>query len=142
MSSGPAQAILDVETIDRISKVGRHSSEFLYTVANEPSVGMHHVSDHIRRNIPKPVTEHTAQGSRDEKRDEADADYSIEVLEGVNKLESFDNISKLLESSMNSLAILYKESMNRSRSGTPQNMARPSSRGLINNDEVIQPKQF
>ncbi|PRP86256.1 hypothetical protein PROFUN_05397 [Planoprotostelium fungivorum] len=141
MSSSPAQAILDVETIDRISKVGRHSSESLYTIANEPSVGMHHVSDHIRRNIPKVVETRREMIKLSAQLDEAtaDADYSIEVLEGVNKLESFGNISKLLEYSMNSLAILYKESMNRSRSGTPQNMARPSSRGLINNDEVIRP---
>lgn len=65
----PQTNILDLETIDRVSKgdrlrylhlvcliqlvVGRQTSELLYMLANEPSVGLHHVSDHIRRNVPK-----------------------------------------------------------------------------------------
>lgn len=46
---------LDASTAKLMYQTSQEMSSYIQQVANEPTIGLFHVQDHIRRNIPKNV---------------------------------------------------------------------------------------
>lgn len=46
---------LDVETSKKIDRLHINMSKYLHKMSNEPSIGLFHVQEHIRKTVPKYV---------------------------------------------------------------------------------------
>jgi hypothetical protein len=49
----PISTIENNELIQKILYINKNISEYLYLLANEPSIGLYHVTEHVKRTIPK-----------------------------------------------------------------------------------------
>lgn len=108
--------MLDYETKEKVRKVAKSTSDYLTRVANEPSVGLYHVQDHIRRSIPKFVDIQREVRSTQEKTEEVilDVDYSLATVKSLHGLPTFTNVNELMNSSIARLQKMNQAKMQES----------------------------
>jgi len=101
---------LDTDTTHRLLRGNRKMSEFLHHLANEPSIGLYHVSDHVRRTVPKTVDlKKTLKATCKAVEDlHYDMDYTMRTVESLNELQSFKNMNGLLKQATNILEMIAK----------------------------------
>lgn len=46
---------IDTDSAKRIERVNLRLSKYLHQLGNEPSLGLYHVSEHIKKSVPKSV---------------------------------------------------------------------------------------
>lgn len=92
---------LDGETIERLNRVCKNSSEYINLLANEPSIGLYHVEHHIQKSVPKLVQVKKEFKTLDTKVNETgyDMDYALRTIKGLHECTTFSTISLLLEQS-------------------------------------------
>eukprot|EP01123_Difflugia_compressa_P006303 TRINITY_DN1848_c0_g1_i1.p1 TRINITY_DN1848_c0_g1~~TRINITY_DN1848_c0_g1_i1.p1 ORF type:complete len:236 (-),score=67.13 TRINITY_DN1848_c0_g1_i1:160-801(-) len=96
---------LDEDTTNRLLRGSRKMSEYLHTLANEPSIGLYHVCDHISRNVPKTVETKKSLKATNKKVEDLnyDMDHTIRTVRNLNELDTFKNIKQLLNDSITTL---------------------------------------
>ena len=74
-------------------------NESLMTAANEPSLGLYRLQEHVIGTVPKLVRERQSVESVKErlKGVNFDMEYDMEAIKCIGKIKSFDNISSELQ---------------------------------------------
>lgn len=77
-------------------------SQFLYNLANEPSVGLFHVNDHIRRAVPRLVTvrQETLHQKAELDKSSCDVDDLLPEVRTIANLQAFKRINALLNKTL------------------------------------------
>jgi hypothetical protein len=77
-------------------------SQFLYNLANEPSIGLYHVNDHVRRTVPRLVTVRKDIDHQKVEMDKSscDVDEILPTVRTISGLESFKSIKSILTRSI------------------------------------------
>ncbi|KYR02686.1 hypothetical protein DLAC_00145 [Tieghemostelium lacteum] len=96
------QLTLDITTADTIFRTNKKISDYFHQLANEPTIGLYHVQDHIRRNVPKNVTNKREIANLTARVEEKslDIEYSKKTVESIKEITTFDNILALLDRTM------------------------------------------
>jgi len=99
-----------VETLEHIARANKDISEYLHLLANEPSIGLYHVQEHIRRSVPKLVQMKTDLKQKCQVIDEAsfDVDYTLLTVKSLHGMTTFGNVKAVLDA-----AIQTTDSINR-----------------------------
>ncbi|EGG16011.1 hypothetical protein DFA_09683 [Cavenderia fasciculata] len=100
----PQQVLLtlDANTAESILKSNKKISDYIHHLANEPSVGMYHVQEHIRKAVPKNVTlKKEVKNLTSHIEDISyNVDDSIKAIQSINEITTFNHIHELLVSSI------------------------------------------
>ncbi|KAN0021918.1 hypothetical protein ACTFIU_004063 [Dictyostelium citrinum] len=117
---------LDASTAKLMYQTSQEMSSYIQQIANEPTIGLFHVQDHIRRNIPKNVELKKNIKALGEKIEEKsfDIDYSTKTIKTFSEIQTFSNISSLLQQSIERANKLVN---NKSLLFVNSQMAAPSS---------------
>ncbi|GAM23986.1 hypothetical protein SAMD00019534_071610, partial [Acytostelium subglobosum LB1] len=106
----PQQAplTLDTNTAELITKTNKKISDYVHQIANEPSVGLFHVQEHIRKAVPKNVTLKKDMKSLSTHIEEVsyevnDSTSTVQIFAEIN---TFDHIHKMLLSSIDKVSKL------------------------------------
>ncbi|EGC28781.1 hypothetical protein DICPUDRAFT_159733 [Dictyostelium purpureum] len=93
---------LDMTTAKLMYQTNQEMSSYIQQIANEPTIGLFHVQDHIRRNIPKNINLKNNIKDLGDKIEEKsfDIDYSTKTIQSFKEIETFSNISNLLQASI------------------------------------------
>jgi hypothetical protein len=90
---------LDKSILESVTKANKKLGEFFYVLANEPSVGLYHVQEHIRKTIPK-NTEIKREIRKKYQSIEAityDINFSIQTVKSLHDLNTFIDIKSSME---------------------------------------------
>merc|ERR1711879_947966 len=95
VSTGPHWN-LDVDSVKKIDRMHLNMSKYLHRMSNEPSLGLFHVQEHIRRTVPKIVTLKKDLDTSNAKVSSMtyDIEDSSKIVNTLKGLESFRNIKK------------------------------------------------
>jgi len=90
---------------DQIQKANRKFSEYFHYLANEPSIGLYHVQEHVRKTIPRNSELKKDLKKKSQLLEEVtyDVDYSLSAVRGLVDLTTFTNIKALIEQSVATL---------------------------------------
>ncbi|EFA83266.1 hypothetical protein PPL_04056 [Heterostelium album PN500] len=107
----PTQVVpltLDANTADSIFKANKKISDYVHQIANEPSVGMYHVQEHIRKTIPKNVAIKKEIRELDTHIEELmyNVDDSSATIQSIAEIQTFNHIHDLLLSSIDKVSKL------------------------------------
>jgi hypothetical protein len=93
---------IDTDTIGRLNKANQRMSQFLYNLANEPSVGLYHVNDHIRRTVPRLVTSRQEIHHHKVEMDKTSCDIEeiLPTVRTIGSLTAFKSMQSLLQKSI------------------------------------------
>eukprot|EP01124_Arcella_intermedia_P033282 TRINITY_DN7933_c0_g1_i1.p1 TRINITY_DN7933_c0_g1~~TRINITY_DN7933_c0_g1_i1.p1 ORF type:complete len:208 (-),score=59.09 TRINITY_DN7933_c0_g1_i1:77-664(-) len=107
LKSPPLKVVhhLDEDTKTRALRGSRKMSEYLHHLANEPSIGLYHVCDHIIRNVPRSVeTKKILKTSNKSVEDlNYDMDFTIRTVRNLHDLDTFTNLKQLITESTKTL---------------------------------------
>eukprot|EP00026_Physarum_polycephalum_P015860 Phypoly_transcript_16650.p1 GENE.Phypoly_transcript_16650~~Phypoly_transcript_16650.p1 ORF type:complete len:241 (+),score=35.44 Phypoly_transcript_16650:128-850(+) len=101
---------LDRSIVEGVNKANKKLGEFFYLLANEPSVGLYHVQEHIRKTIPK-NTEMKREIRKKYQNIEAmtyDVNFSIQTVKSLHDLTTFQTIKETMDNCINMLNSLNK----------------------------------
>mmetsp|Transcript_28225 Transcript_28225/g.39867 ORF Transcript_28225/g.39867 Transcript_28225/m.39867 type:complete len:215 (-) Transcript_28225:2316-2960(-) len=89
---------IEVETAEKLAKANKSSTEFLYLLANEPSIGLYHVQEHVRKSVNKFSETKAEMKKNSEAITEAlvDVDYALLTVKSLVGLKTFSNIQTML----------------------------------------------
>lgn len=93
----------------KVKRASLSVNETVHMIANEPSLGLYRVQQHIKKTLPKVVN---ASNDMKKTNDQIkglvyDADYATDAIESItNSNEAFSNIEKLLRESTSNAAII------------------------------------
>eukprot|EP01130_Rhizamoeba_saxonica_P016555 TRINITY_DN7670_c0_g1_i1.p1 TRINITY_DN7670_c0_g1~~TRINITY_DN7670_c0_g1_i1.p1 ORF type:complete len:268 (-),score=64.50 TRINITY_DN7670_c0_g1_i1:184-987(-) len=95
----PLKRGLDRDTAERVVRGYKEVSEYLHRLANEPSVGLHHVTDHVRRNVNVLAELKKTLKIQGKKLDDMsyDIDSAILVLRPLHEINTFSSILHLVK---------------------------------------------
>jgi len=90
---------LDTDTAERVIKTTKKTSSFFHLLANEPSLGLFHVQEHIRKNAPKLGDIKKEMGKKATNIEEIsyDLNYSLQTIQSLHDLTTFENIKVKLD---------------------------------------------
>eukprot|EP01121_Diplochlamys_sp_Union-15-3_P004651 TRINITY_DN14840_c0_g1_i1.p1 TRINITY_DN14840_c0_g1~~TRINITY_DN14840_c0_g1_i1.p1 ORF type:complete len:236 (-),score=48.60 TRINITY_DN14840_c0_g1_i1:95-802(-) len=101
---------LDSDTTERIVRANKKMCEYLHNLANEPSIGLYHICDHIKRSVPKLVT--LKKSLRKDTKAVDDFNYDLEstllTIRGLGQFQGFDEIQKILISCMTTVEMINR----------------------------------
>jgi len=102
---------LDEDTTNRVIRGSKKMSEYLHHLANEPSIGLYHVCDHVSRNVPKSVeTKKSLKASNKTVEDlNYDMDYTIRTVRNLHDLDTFKNIRQLITDSIATIEMIKQK---------------------------------
>lgn len=111
---------LDSTSAEQIVKLQTHSSTYVKKLANEPSIGMFEVQEHVHRAVPRlgEVVRRLNKSKQSFTDITYDVDYSIITVKSWQEMHSFQRIKRLLSAS-----IMTLESMNEGKPPLNLNMA-------------------
>ncbi|XP_065830491.1 uncharacterized protein [Oscarella lobularis] len=103
---------IDPKTEKKVKQVSDKVSECLHIVANEPSLGLYRLQEHVRRSVPALVSvKKEVNGAKEKVQGLVyDAEYGIKTLETMSGIESFSAVQEHLKA-----AIDYKRRLNAKR---------------------------
>lgn len=93
---------LDTNTTIRVSRASNKLSEFLHHLANEPSIGLFHVSEHITRSVPKNIEmkKQLKESNRAAEELSYGLDSTLITVKDFGDINTFTSIKSLLLQSM------------------------------------------
>eukprot|EP01126_Amoeba_proteus_P047701 TRINITY_DN5465_c0_g1_i12.p1 TRINITY_DN5465_c0_g1~~TRINITY_DN5465_c0_g1_i12.p1 ORF type:complete len:321 (-),score=61.35 TRINITY_DN5465_c0_g1_i12:142-1104(-) len=93
---------LDHETASKVTDASAKMSELLHIMANEPSVGLYHVSNHVIKSVPRCVEtkNQLKESTKSIKELNYDMDSTLVTIQELKDLNTFNNIRELLSSSI------------------------------------------
>lgn len=96
---GSCLRLLDPETHYKVRKITSKVNDSFQMLANEPSLGLYRIQEHIRRTTPALVERKKELETNKKKIDGAtyDLDYSMSAVEVIGKIKQFTNISEALK---------------------------------------------
>lgn len=99
-------------------------SQFLYSLANEPSVGLYHVNEHIRRTVPRLVAIRKDMDFQKVELDKSSCDIEeiLPTVRTIGSLTSFKSMQSLLQKSI----LLATPKPASSASSSSRNLVAPS----------------
>jgi len=102
---------LDEDTMNRLKNGSKKMSEYLHHLANEPSIGLYHVCDHITRNVPKSVeTKKSLKATNKTVEDlNYDMDFTIRTVRNLHDLDTFKNIRTLINDSITTIEMIKQK---------------------------------
>lgn len=94
--------LLDPETHYKVRKVTSKVNDSLQMLANEPSLGLYRIQEHIHRTTPALVEKKKELEANKKKVEGAtyDMDYSMLAIESMGRIKQFTNISEALRSAV------------------------------------------
>lgn len=100
-----AGSTLESDTVQKINRVNQLSSEFIAQLANEPSIGLYHIQEHVHRAHPKMVSVKKELQQRNVEVEEAlyDLELSLRAVKTLPHIHSFNNIQTYISDSLQSL---------------------------------------
>ncbi|CAJ0757380.1 4136_t:CDS:2, partial [Entrophospora sp. SA101] len=86
-------------------KAKRASAEvehYLYHLYNDSSIGLYHMSEHIRRRVPQIIEDKKSliSSTKDVEISNSDMKDSLGIVESITKTSSFDNIDEMLKNTI------------------------------------------
>lgn len=99
---GPCLRFLDPETHYKVKKITSKVNDSLQILANEPSLGLYRIQEHIHRTTPA-LVEKKKELEINKKKVEGvsyDMDYSISAVDSIGNIKQFTNISEALKSAI------------------------------------------
>eukprot|EP00727_Mastigamoeba_balamuthi_P006458 m51a1_g2432 hypothetical protein (193) ;mRNA; r:844703-845342 len=83
---------LDAETISHLDDMCKATTDLLWTVCNEPSVGLYYVQDNIRSCVPRLVELRRAMAREGRRMEDAayGAEYCLSAVTSLRGLDAFD----------------------------------------------------
>ena len=80
---------VDPDTAQKVVKLSANATDYLHTLANEPSLGLYYVMEHIHRSVPNLVAAKTELHGKCEQLRGADTDagFSLEAVHYANSPE-------------------------------------------------------
>jgi hypothetical protein len=89
---------LDSDTTDRAKNANKRAADFLNYLANEPSVGIHHVNSHVHRSVHKMVQIKKELKKHSQLQDDIayDMDQTISTVRGYHDINSFQSLRDLV----------------------------------------------
>ncbi|KAL6059716.1 BLOC-1-related complex subunit 8 [Balamuthia mandrillaris] len=113
-----AARVLDTDTNERVFNVTNSFSDYLIAVANEPATGLYHVEEHVRVSVPKLVRLNRKLGGDKQRMEDTtlDLDYSIETVESLHGLTTFQDIQQVMRSCMSMMEEITKRNNSREAS--------------------------
>jgi len=102
---------LDEDTTNRLLRGSRKMSEYLHHLANEPSIGLYHVCDHVARNVPKSVeTKKSLKATNKTVEDlNYDMDYTIRTVRNLHDLDTFKNMRQIITESLATIELIKQK---------------------------------
>jgi len=102
---------LDEDTTNRVIRGSKKMSEYLHHLANEPSIGLYHVCDHVSRTVPKSVeTKKSLKATNKTVEDlNYDMDYTIRTVRNLHDLDTFKNIRQLITDSIATIEMIKQK---------------------------------
>eukprot|EP01125_Pyxidicula_operculata_P011369 TRINITY_DN3728_c0_g1_i1.p1 TRINITY_DN3728_c0_g1~~TRINITY_DN3728_c0_g1_i1.p1 ORF type:complete len:281 (+),score=62.78 TRINITY_DN3728_c0_g1_i1:838-1680(+) len=102
---------IDTDTANRVIRANRKMSEYVHILANEPSIGLFHVCDHVSRNVPRSVETKKSLKATAKKLEDmnGDMDYTIRTVKSFHDLETFTSIMELLRHSMETVDLMRQK---------------------------------
>ena len=99
---GPSLRFLDPETHYKVKKIASKVNDSLQILANEPSLGLYRIQEHIHRTIPALVDKKKELEINKKKVEGVsyDMDYSISAVDSIGNIKQFTNISEALKSAI------------------------------------------
>ena len=99
---GPGLRFLDPETHYKVKKITSKVNDSLQMLANEPSLGLYRIQEHIHRTIPALVDKKKELEINKKKVEGVsyDMDYSISAVDSIGNIKQFTNISEALKSAI------------------------------------------
>lgn len=90
------------EVSERVGRISQRSSEFVQVLANEPSVGLYHVHEHVLRCLPKwnELQSGLAEHTNTLDRHRLDVEFSVGVVNQIVGLQSFAGLAALSRRSL------------------------------------------
>ena len=83
----------------QVSRISRHINSFIANVANEPSLGMYRINEHVHNTVPK-IRETTKKLNNSNKLMNGvtfDAEYDCDALKNMSKIKQFGSVLSSLE---------------------------------------------
>eukprot|EP01122_Echinamoeba_exundans_P006205 TRINITY_DN1703_c0_g1_i1.p2 TRINITY_DN1703_c0_g1~~TRINITY_DN1703_c0_g1_i1.p2 ORF type:complete len:204 (-),score=28.70 TRINITY_DN1703_c0_g1_i1:1655-2233(-) len=124
---------LDPDTIERINRANKKLSLILYHLANEPSVGLYHVNEHVSRSVPRVVNMKNQLKSKIKPVADLsiDMDSTIDTVNSLSKLNTFASIAQLLQQASQTVDDIYsgRPHLAESRSKDPKEETQPVPTG-------------
>ena len=101
--------LLDPELHYKVRKITSKFNDSLQMLANEPSLGLYRIQEHVHRTTPALVERKKELGANKKKLEGAmyDLDYSLGAVDNIGRIRQFTNISEALKS-----AIEIKQKLN------------------------------
>jgi hypothetical protein len=132
--SAAEHAQANEEVAERVARITQRSGEFVQVLANEPSVGLYHVHEHVLRCLPKwtelhaQLVEHTATLERHR----LDVEYSVGVVNQIVALQSFAGLAALSRRSLQLAEQLRAAPPSSTRRRTTETVSLPSNNNSNN----------
>lgn len=100
-------------------------SQFLYSLANEPSVGLFHVNDHVRRTVPRLVETRKQIDFQSVELDKSscDVDEILPTVRSIGSLTAFKSMQSIL---LRSLQLTVSRSPTPSASSSQRSLGPPT----------------
>lgn len=100
-------------------------SQFLYSLANEPSVGLFHVNDHVRRTVPRLVETRKQIDFQSVELDKSSCDVD-EILPNVRTIGSLTSFKSMQSILLRSLQLTVSRSPTPSASSSQRSLGPPT----------------
>jgi BLOC-1 related complex subunit 8 len=87
--------------------VTKKFTEYLHVLSNEPSVGLFHIQEHIKKTIPRSVEIKREMKKKYQAVESTtyDVDFSIQTVKSLHDLVTFQSIKQLMDNCVEMLNI-------------------------------------
>jgi hypothetical protein len=94
--------LIDSDSKTRVQKISKSTEDYLYRLANEPSLGLYHVQEHVHKCVPRLVDLQKELRKTRQQIDEVtyDIDYTLTTVQDLEGLPTFQSINQLMHSSI------------------------------------------
>ena len=101
-SEGTYLRLLDPETHYKVRRITSKVNDSLQMLANEPSLGLYRIQEHVHRTTPA-LVERKKELDANRKKIEGvsyDLDYSLSAVDAIGSIKQFTNIAEALKSAI------------------------------------------
>lgn len=94
--------LLDPEMHYKVRKIASKVNDSLQMLANEPSLGLYRIQEHVHRTTPALIKRKNDLSANKKKLEGVlyDLDYSLGAVDNIGKIRQFTNISEALKSAI------------------------------------------
>ena len=129
--------LLDPEMHYKVRKITSKVNESFQMLANEPSLGLYRIQEHVHRTTPSLVVRKKELSANKKKLEGAiyDLDYSLGAVDAVGRIRQFTNISEALKSAVEiKLKLNEREQLENEQKLREASLARKANRSISENE--------